>query len=682
MENLSKTAVFKVLKSMLKRRNVNGFERIQTSFDQSIHNSLNFVLSSSNRNFSLPLKDRLGDVVNNATTIGITNNEKLVSNISIDRLQSFDLVVAFQFLALHAKHLKQKNQGICAFQNRFHALLILARKSIDDFTFIRLSLLLNSLCNILHAGAIDIEYCKFIGTQQLVQISEDIGTSFSNFNKTVDEFIILNTWMYFHNISNIQIDIHSICMILKYYAALKRNNCHVFNLITHYLLSQSSISVIDKVNIIYSLSLCLNNVAYDTENKDSIVNRIRNSHMLSQLSWETQNMVHESLNKVNESKVEENLGLVQNCNMIMKHLNEIEAIGEIQSSDVQAYMNALANFTLGTINNIEFLMPHAQVAMTMASKLTKGSNITLVDYGNLLDRIYMLWIECKLIDLEDVCKLIFTRNNLSMCYSILTGIENTKSPMSLKPFAQITTLMNQLKQYKTDLDLKQQQYLDSIILSLSSIISKQMYKLNSNGVTILHVVNLETLVDTTQFRLGLERLLLNIYANLKKTVPEKLQMMKHTSILLKCSADKNWHWPKSLEDIITKTIMDDYKQVANVNPRIILRLMHHISILYRKRRIWTKQLPINEIMDYCISKCSHGDDVFILDVLLNFIEVPDTGIEQVVNIQRLNSLTSRLLNELAKRGIVIDDNQVQDSSNDAPKLAHLLALQKQCSIVE
>ncbi|GFE53673.1 hypothetical protein BaOVIS_010770 [Babesia ovis] len=385
---LSKQSLFRLVKDALRRRSLRSFEQIQDSFDYHLKLSLTLIREPSRihprklENGQSYSESRFHDENNppggckKDLHIGFVGSD----NLDVDCLRPYEIVMGFQLLAMNCSIGDPlTNNYACRqkLEERLCALLYLAWYNMEQFDFVKLTLLMNSFVNVIHSGFLDAKnfvlssdndssvikspdirapkcmqasglFCstKLLGNEQL-------DRAFKRFHKSASWRVIETLNMVLTSgadapVTKTQegsIDAHSICMMLKYYATIRDIDLTIVCLLWYWMHNQTHLSLGDKFNMVISLSKLENMYLYKPMKTIEVLSRnaaeIEKSVSDSAFLPETKPMDDVASKALGVVDVAGNRNLMD---LILSRLVDIEATGNVNMRIFRLYLGAILSF--------------------------------------------------------------------------------------------------------------------------------------------------------------------------------------------------------------------------------------------------------------------------------------------------------------------------------------------------
>ncbi|ORM39723.1 uncharacterized protein BXIN_0133 [Babesia sp. Xinjiang] len=504
---LNKQSLFNLVKDALKRRSLRSFEKIQDSFDHHLRLSLALVRLPSPAKTAQSVED-----------YAKRQCQRYGSNdhLDVDVLRPFEIVMGFQLLALRCSAMGSSPKCIGDLQQlrgRLHALLCLAWYNIEGFDFVKLSLIMNSLANIVHSGCLDVaisassthedqiscsitnkqapQYMDKLGLAPLSDSLGDKGIScaFKRFHELVESRVISSLCVNAccgsataqSETSLGYVDGHSICMILKYYASLRTADIVTVYALWLWLLDQTVIKLTDNVNIVISLSRLANADLYKAFDAShtllDIADRLRDHLSHTTLPDAIKRMVK-------MSSVAPNVEHKSVMELLLATLLDKDSVGDASFESLQLYMKALRALSHNGVG-LELLNRMGCSALDHATSTIRTAGEPAAhkfqSYASLLHNIELCMHGAQVLEPKDV-ELFFLNDEVrKFTLSYLAIISKDPSAVPTRSLSALCSFVNTLC---TNRSLEQDSFLihlQKTLGELMPVVHRAAHDISKNG---------------------------------------------------------------------------------------------------------------------------------------------------------------------------------------------------------
>ncbi|KAK1442129.1 hypothetical protein BgAZ_401590 [Babesia gibsoni] len=397
---IPKDSLFRLVKKAVKCRSVKPLEAFQDCFERHLALSLGSarepwpsvqrisLKGQPNHNWHLYLPTQHHKCDND---VKYRANGELSQDVGIDGMKPFEVLLSYQLLELQFNKAKKGKDRCSEYEkclSRLNALLNIATFKMQDLSFVKLSLILNSIANIMYCKVLGGELCiqdntpckggdtvvnaisssengSFNGRLADVAITSDIGSSLSMFHVAATSRLMFSLWINATAVSDSEvldsvdegigsIDSHSICMVLKYYLATKSLPLGLLHCIHLWLKKVSQISWRDKIGIVVHLSQIENCDAFSPQDLPSIAaSVVEQMHTFIGCTDMPQNVRRFAESRLSVSGVENGesqFGSV--VDVVLASLLDMVPTGQTSVKMVRQYINAIEILKSKGVNSI------------------------------------------------------------------------------------------------------------------------------------------------------------------------------------------------------------------------------------------------------------------------------------------------------------------------------------------
>lgn len=685
---LSKGALFRLVKATLRSKCRRSFEEFQDSFDHHLRQSLTIMNASiahttkekaNNTRPTRTFRCSYETILNGAgkkeyDSIGISQG------IGIDSFKPFEIVMAYQLLASQCSPANQSPLVNCAcpkFRERIYSLIWLAWFHVDEFSFVKLSLLLNSLANIIQNTRMSIDDIDMIGntdefctTYPVVVNASDVNNqhciwdseyrankciigALKVFDKDATSRLMLSLWINTGILDKCgetdntigSIDVHGICMILKYYATMQSASVEMLYSICTWLKQQSQFQLRDKINIVVHLSKMTNRKLFQPHGSNSIHTAVENNIKRS--------LENTTIPQILRSHVEDVLSSFPRDNQqtqpyvvieaLLNTLTEKPTVGNANINILQLYMNAIVQLRLQgigprVIGNIAISAMNDAAANLSCSSVGTGNDFK--SYTSLLRSIRACMQDVEALSPSAVHRFFFSKDFQSAILSSMLDLVKQPSSTPMSSIADFCSSVTFLDMDDT-LDVNHASALARLKGTLRELV--QLCHQNiKDGMYIRDIIGTYGyLGGNRRLEMDAQRRLLNIYAGMSGA-PQTVDLVRayaDTIELFYSLYKTKQTLEPPVHTQISAFLSVSYLSVSTQNSALYLKVVQMISRVCRSDKQLFMIYDCIPMLDHAFKTSDlEGNVMVFVEVVYNLLTslVPSTSKEN--QIQHLESL--------------------------------------------
>ncbi|GBE59761.1 hypothetical protein, conserved [Babesia ovata] len=664
---LGKRLVFKIVKDALSRKSLRPFKQVQESFDHHLQLSLDLVDQRRIVCRRLNAKENVPNQISSSAYApkhaqGERKDHTGADDsdvIGIDALKPFEIVLGFQILAMKcAAGVSElvNTENRTKFRCRLHALLSLACHHIEGFSFVRLSLILNALANIVRCCSDDVSHLStnagggelgksYFGPVPTDRVDgafgsksfetaeyNDLEQAFKRFHALLETRLMYHLCLYerfgasrTHEDPDVgHIDAHSVCLLLKYYLAVGEFNQTLFYLLLRFVRQHRQFELRDVMNMVVSLSMMdgasdLYSPLDLTQTHASVCMFIDQNIPL--ISGIEQAGDHSSLPELWDTESTKNRSLVE---LFLMALAEKEPIGDADLHLCQLYIRALMVFRDRGVPE-ELLTALASdalknsIPMFSSSDILKGKGFDKFVYY--LQSVKLCVRDSNILEPNALQSFFLDkqvqRSTLSSLFRMAKDPSDT-NVKSLVIFCDIIKFVAAVKNIAEDHAV--------LLMHLRSTLTKVLPMIflgNINRFKIGDAVSMyEYLHEDQRARMEVQRMLFDLYANMNSgaDMPDVLEMYTETTNLMTSFHKNNYKLDNSVHNQISNWIMGTYEMACVKDISLFLRfLQSHARVCKNEPEIYMIY-DFNILMNFVFEHDAWKEHVNLLvDIIYNLL---------------------------------------------------------------
>ncbi|CDR95881.1 hypothetical protein, conserved [Babesia bigemina] len=663
---LRKRLVFKIVKDALSRKSLRPFKHIQESFDHHLQLSLDLIDKRQTICRRLEVGDNVYDrVPSHEGAQNHTSGERKdhtgadLDVIGIDVLKPFEIVMGFQVLAMKCASEVAKLEQIEdheKFRYRLHALLSLACHHIEGFSFVRLSLILNSLANIIrwHRDVTDSrppnsggdrmgrnDFCSvpadrldsiFGGKFSADPEGNDLELTFKRFHALLETRFMLHLCLYekfgasrTHEDPDVgHIDAHSVCLLLKYYLVVGDMNRTLFYLILRFIRQQSQFELRDVMNMVVSLSM-MDGASdlyspVDLQQLHAAVS-VFMEHNISDPSAINLSGESSSLPELWDNETVKNRSLVE---LLLITLAEKEPTGGADLHLCHLYIKALMVFRDRGVPE-ELLAALASDALKNSTHVFSSGDVLK---GRGFDKFvaYLQSIKICVRDssiLEPAALQSFFLDEQVQRRTLSSLLRLAKEPSNTN-VKSLVTLCDTIKFVSAIKNTAEDHA--ALLTHLRSTLSRVLPVIvlaNINRFKVGDIVAVyEYLHDDMPARMEVQKMLFNLYANLNSgdNTPDVLDIYTETTTLMTSFHKHNYKIDHAVHNQISSWILGTYKIAGIKDVSLLLRFLQSTARICKIEPeifiIYDFNILLNYVFEFDVWK---GHVIPLVDIIYNLL---------------------------------------------------------------
>ncbi|EDO06828.1 uncharacterized protein BBOV_IV004670 [Babesia bovis T2Bo] len=659
---LNKKLVFSLAKDAIKRRSLNIIAQIERSFDY--HLDLSISALSGNDAFenetSKDVSDQKIKTVSKEVIRSIASIENValersgsISLLGIDCLRPHEIVLGFQLVDIFCSlksPLELQMSDRQKIEVRLRTLMMLACSQIDAFDFVKTALVMNALVNIIQNGHIDAVLVNGLRKCNTATVGFDrkLRSAWNHKSITLEDYSLVNALTCFHDtvstnvmvslnlfstrkvnesalkVPSNEIDAHSICMVLKYYAALNYASFKLVSLILKWIETQNEMHIEDKYNILISLGKLDNSELYLSLKKTTPWENTK-----TKLTYESRNINLHHSSDVKSGTTTKNHLLQENednnsmAEVFISSVIRLKSVGNASVKRLQLYIASLVKFRERAIS-LDILRQMATGALKDASTRvfpgTQQKQVFFTVYASLLYNIKLCTNNPPLLSRSEIQEFFLSNNVQNSILASLLSLAKNPTKTRIQPLADICVFMklmggvNHVPVAKFRLTHFRKVLKEVIGLS---------FWYSSESFIVRHFNEMsEYLYGDNAFKPKVLDRLCIIYKEINQnSIPhDVLRIYIDLTGLLRCLYRENVHVTSDLHEQIKVLIHSTYKNIPSDKVLYIMRMIHSLA------RILNGDVKLHSFYDFkgilfhILSHSQWKDNVLLLvDILYNLL---------------------------------------------------------------